>query len=371
MPRLTQDEAAYARALKSLNPKLKLREIAKMVGTNMRGGEEEAPKRTSIWRILKNKTHTGEAQKPAGRKPRTTKAEDARLPAIVAKLEKKHPDTDVTAKMIKEDWKTAKKVSPATVSRRLRNQKRGWKRPLFKLPLTPERKANRARFGTRNAKKTKVYWKTKAAFMDNKGYAWYTSRKARKVARSMRKRGTYRLRSEGRQYSVPSRKKHRQSSMSVKVLCVVGAGKIRVWRTYKKWGGDAYANMVKRHINRALKLADGTKMDLYRDNDPSGYESRKGKKAEENSKINVKPLPVGSPDVMPLDFTLWDAVDRDMKADEKEWPEDKTETYEEFEARLKKTAMALPSTVIEKACLSMHRRCRELKRTGGEWIKGD
>ena len=47
------------------------------------------------------------------------------------------------------------------------------------------------------------------------------------------------------------------------------------------------------------------------------------------------------------------------------------ETYDQFKARLKRTAFSLPPEVINKGMASMKRRCVEVDRTGGEWIKGD
>ncbi len=76
-----------------------------------------------------------------------------------------------------------------------------------------------------------------------------------------------------------------------------------------------------------------------------------------------------SPDSMPLDYSIWRKIDDGLAAEEKTWDVDKTETIDEFKARLKRTALAVDSACIDKAMGSMKRRCMELGSNGGVWIK--
>lgn len=58
--------------------------------------------------------------------------------------------------------------------------------------------------------------------------------------------------------------------------------------------------------------------------------------------------------------------------EEEEWPEGHPhEPIEEFKVRLKRIALSLLADVINKGMGSMKRRCEEVYRTGGEWIKYD
>ena len=59
------------------------------------------------------------------------------------------------------------------------------------------------------------------------------------------------------------------------------------------------------------------------------------------------------------------------RAEEDTWPADKEESFDEFRARLRRTALGLEKSVIDAAFRSLHRRVEELNATGGEWTKDD
>ena len=68
--------------------------------------------------------------------------------------------------------------------------------------------------------------------------------------------------------------------------------------------------MYKGPILKILKKKVGVKKTytIAEDNDPTGYKSSKGKEAKR--KVGIKPIewPRYSPDLMPLDFSLWEDV---------------------------------------------------------------
>ena len=133
---LSADERAFALALRALSSGISVREIARRVGVyrQERGGGK-GPHHSSISRLLRLESFTDE-RIPAGRTPKTTEKEQAKLPAIIDKLEEKNPYATVTATMTSEAWATKKKLHKSSVSRILRKQGRGFKRPLKKAPLT-------------------------------------------------------------------------------------------------------------------------------------------------------------------------------------------------------------------------------------------
>jgi len=54
-----------------------------------------------------------------------------------------------------------------------------------------------------------------------------------------------------------------------------------------------------------------------------------------------------------------------MRAQEKAWADSKKETRKEFLARLRRTAMRLPSSFVQRAIGNMTRRCEKLKAAKG------
>ena len=66
-----------------------------------------------------------------------------------------------------------------------------------------------------------------------------------------------------------------------------------------------------------------------------------------------------------MDYAVWAAVERRLRAQERAWAASKKETRAEFEKRLDRTASRLPQTFIDKAISDMRRRCRLLREAEG------
>ena len=76
-------------------------------------------------------------------------------------------------------------------------------------------------------------------------------------------------------------------------------------------------------------------------------------------------IPKRSPDLNVCDYALWKEVNKRMRAQEKAWPGSKKETRKEFLARLRRTAMRLPSSFVRRAVGNMAHRCEKLKAAKG------
>ena len=59
-----------------------------------------------------------------------------------------------------------------------------------------------------------------------------------------------------------------------------------------------------------------------------------------------------------LDYSLWHSMNERMREQERAFPMKKKETREAFLARLRRTALGLPSSVVRRAVMDMHRRVR-------------
>ena len=82
---------------------------------------------------------------------------------------------------------------------------------------------------------------------------------------------------------------------------------------------------------------------------------------------NIVPfvIPKRSPDLNVCDYALWQEVNKRMRAQEKAWADSKKETRKEFLARLRRTAMRLPSSFVQRAIGNMTHRCEKLKAAKG------
>ena len=79
------------------------------------------------------------------------------------------------------------------------------------------------------------------------------------------------------------------------------------------------------------------------------------------------PFPRWSPDLNPLDFSLWSAIERRMAEREPA----KIETAAAYKKRLRMTALRLPQSVVRDAVLAIPSRARALVAAKGSPIARD
>ena len=97
------------------------------------------------------------------------------------------------------------------------------------------------------------------------------------------------------------------------------------------------------------------------------YKCNKAIDAKKELRIVPLPFPKYSPDLMPLDFSVWTEVENRMSA-QKAKPD---ESVEEFKARLRRTAMAIPATVIRKIVAAIPERAAAVVKAKGKDIPRD
>ena len=119
------------------------------------------------------------------------------------------------------------------------------------------------------------------------------------------------------------------------------------------------------------QLNDICQPQVMEDNDPTGYKSTAAVAAKEAAKITVVEMPPRSPDLNPLDFSIWSEINRKMRLQEANWPKSKKETREAFLARLRRTAMTLPASYINSVIGNLETRLKLLKKAdGGHFVEG-
>ena len=83
------------------------------------------------------------------------------------------------------------------------------------------------------------------------------------------------------------------------------------------------------------------------------------------AKIKVFELPKRSPDLNVLDYAIWKAVTLRMRKAERAFHGQKRETRDEYIARLRRTALRLPRSTVEKAISQVKVRCELLYKAKG------
>ena len=135
----------------------------------------------------------------------------------------------------------------------------------------------------------------------------------------------------------------------------------------KKWNADAAVKRYQGAVMSTLRKERGVKRryKVLEDNDPTGYKSRKAMDAKAALGITAVPMPAYSPDMNPLDFSLWAEIEKRMIANAPK----RVETVSEYKKRLRLTALRLPRDIVSKAVRSIPKRLRAIIAAKGHSIK--
>ena len=122
-------------------------------------------------------------------------------------------------------------------------------------------------------------------------------------------------------------------------------------------------------IMKALIKHRGEKVSylLAEDNDPTGYKSRKALTAKRRLIVRTIAWPRYSPDLMPLDFSLWTNINERVRATA---PSGR-ETVAAFSRRLKRIALRTPRATVLAAVGAMRTRADQIWAAGGKDIARD
>lgn len=154
-------------------------------------------------------------------------------------------------------------------------------------------------------------------------------------------------------------------------LWVAGSGCGAMWRKGGKEAAAMYKDLAK--LMKKAKPAKAARPNhrwvILEDNDPSGHKSSNGKAAKKEHKIKSLDLPPRSPQLNVLDYSLWRAINVKMWSQEKKMAANRKESAAAFRARLRRTALILPSSVVTKAVKDMRRSTQLLHKAKGGLFK--
>ena len=111
--------------------------------------------------------------------------------------------------------------------------------------------------------------------------------------------------------------------------------------------------------------ADKRVFRVVEDGDRKGYQSKKGVAAKASQRIVSMKLPPRSPEMMPLDYSLWKAIEDRMHNDQ---TVSGAESEGAYLRRLERTAKSLPAGLVKKTLGQMHKRIAAIVQEHGRHI---
>ena len=269
-----------------------------------------------------------------------------------------------------------KKAGVDVSERTVRDGMKEKKYSFFKLkekPLLTDADIVKRRLWTgAHKRRTRLQWVgTPHAIIDNKKFPKTSCRKSREYSARRSVRGAYmQSGSQPKRWLVkPKNGSNTVKYSGVTVSAGVIKGRIRFWHYVDGRWNAAQAEIMYRKLHKALTKAYPSHkgpFTIIEDNDPTGYKSRRGMETKKKLKIHTDNLPPRSPDLNVLDYSLWHQINVAMRTQERAFSKSKHETTEEFKARLRRVALSLSETKVEKAVGSMVRRCAVISAAAGE-----
>ena len=348
---------------------------AKLVARRNRRGVA-APTLRNMRKHLKGETYRRSTVETRGRKKKLTRRNAQALDRARKALNKKsagqkevHWDDVIKAARVPS-------VHSSTAKRAM--QQAGmdvaWRHPREKPLRTEKSKCSRVRI-CKDWEKQPMSFFTKSIdiFMDNKVFPIPTTVAAKAHLNSTKVRGHLRTRAEGLQpeHTKPNNKRHKiNPGASVNVCAGIINSQVKLWHYLpSRWNGEVAEATYRGPVLAALKKTCGAKrsFSILEDNDRAGYKSRKAITAKEEVRIVPIDYPTYSPDLNVLDYFLWSEVERRMAKSRVT----KIETAEEYKKRLRRTAMAIPRAVIQRAIRGMKKRAAAVVKAAGNSISMD
>jgi hypothetical protein len=358
---MTAKELEFITKLKS--KKMGTPQIHKRLAAQRARRGEELPDITAIRRFLAGTTHKRGAKETRGRK-RTYS------PANVRTMNKVRKDLYMKGKKkVEVHWQDVitkarvPQAHPSTAAKAFKREGLDVRARHPREKPSKDEKAEEERMvvagGCRYRPET-FFTEEVDGFFDNKRWDVPTYTKAKDFLKQKKVRFHLRTRAEGlhKDFTKPNSKKHKQNpGASLNVCAGIIGNRVRVWHYLpQRWSGEAAADLYRGPIIKALKRYRGQKAHykILEDNDATGYKSNKGKAAKQELKIRPLKFPRYSPDLNPLDFALWSEVERRMGKHKVSG----NESVSKFKARLRRTAMNIPATVIKKMTASIKKRAK-------------
>ena len=351
-------------------------EILKRISAKRAKRHVAPPHVTTVRRFLKGITHNAGKAETRGRKAKYSRRAVLKMNKVRKSLIKK---ADGEYEVHWADVMAKARVPKGHVSSAGRAFARegvdvSWRIPRQKPMRGKEHEEERKETCRRWRFYSDAYWTdTVDMYIDNTTWNVPTTERARKYLNQSKVRGHLRTRSEGLQtgFTKPSGKKHNMNTGGkLKIVAGISNCRVALWHYVDgPWNGNVAAQIYKGPINKTLKKKRGEKKRyvIVEDNDPVGYKSGKAIAAKAELKITSLQFPRYSPDLNPMDYFLWQEIEARMS---KNVPK-KLESMDVFKARLKRTALSIPMTIIKKGVANMKQRVQNCFDNDGKFVAWD
>ena len=244
-----------------------------------------------------------------------------------------------------------------TVRDRLHQAGVCWRPPREKIYLSEVDVKKRLRMAQEWVRYPKSFWSKKVhAYVDNKTFPLPLTPAQKKRYKQTRVTGHLRTRGEGvkRGFTKPRTRHTFLGVPSVTITAAVAGDRVILWQPLERgqrWNGGAAARMYKGPLLGALRRMWGPRRRfiIVEDGDRKGNQSGPGKTAKEEAGITAMTLPPRTPAWMPLDYAIWQEIEKRMVASDP----GRHETKSEFILRLRRAAMSLPRGFVRKVIARM------------------
>lgn len=208
------------------------------------------------------------------------------------------------------------------------------------------------------------------SYIDNKRFLACLTEEQKKRQRQALVTHHLRTPDEGKkaEYITPKTKHLRPSGVpSFEITAAVYKDRIIMWREVPgSWRGQAAAEMYA-DLGKVLRrtMRGRRSFRVVEDGDPKGYQSGLGKEAKRQQKIISWKLPPRTPQLMPLDFSLWSEIERRVLEKKVKGKE----SVKSYKARVKKVALSLPKSLVRSCLASMRQRVKNIIEAGGGYTE--
>ena len=351
-------------------------QVHKTLSAARRRARQPPANLTTIRRAIAVRTHQAGAPERRGRKRLFSRVRVKSLNTVrKALIKKAQGEREVHWRDILRSGRV-RRGHPTTISRAFKREgiPVEWRRPREKPQRTAQHEQERVDVAREWMARPKSYFSSKIdLIIDNKKFDVPTHARGRQRLKQRRVRGHLRTPGEGLSagFTRPNDKRHRMNvGAGVTVCAGICNGRIVLWEYLaRRWNGAEAAALYRGPIHKALVKHRGQKRSykVLEDNDPTGYKSKKAVAAKVDLGIKAIVFPRYSPDLNPLDFSLWDQIQAKMA---QKGPR-RVETVTEYRARLRRTALRMPQAVVEKAVQAIKARAAAVVAAGGKDIARD
>jgi hypothetical protein len=348
-------------------------EILAAISKRRRKMKIATPKIWAVRRAVAGVTHKRGVVEARGRKKKWNAVQTNRVFVKRRKMiEKAKGERYVTCDSITKAARVPK-VHRTTAARYLAEKGVQWRSLREKPCRTEQHEEKRMDVCRIWKRRPSTFWtKEVDLIIDAKKYKVPSNAAAARRLKKQKVRGALRTRAEGlrKHFTRPSATKHKFNAGGyVHILAGICGHKVVLWEEIKgMWNADKAAEMYSGPIKDVLKKKRPGKKHwrIMEDNDPAGFKSRKGKTAKKENKMKTETQPPYSPDLNPLDFSIWAAIDRKALAGRRA-----NETKEVYKARLRSVALGLPAAQVKKAVESIRKRAQAIFEADGGDIARD